>query len=395
MPNPTPQILVWARETAGLSVEDAATKLQIGSARGRTGAERIAAIEAGEAAVSRSLLLRMAKTYRRPLLTFYLQQPPERGDLGEDFRAPANRRPDVEPLVDALVRDIMTRQSMVRALLEEDEETERLAFVGSADMTDGVGHLVASIARALGIDRNVLRRQPSPDVAFSVLRAAVEATGVFVILVGNLGSHHTNIDALVFRGFALADPIAPFIAVNDLDAKAAWSFTLLHELAHLWLGRSGVSGAYSQGRLEQFCNDVASQFLLADNELANVGVGVRTPIDEAAQLINEFARPRNLSRALVAYRLYRAGSLTENMSQALTLRFLSEWRRFRAERRERDDGEGGPSYYTVRRHRLGRALVNLVARTVDEGLLTPTKAGRVLGVKPRSVLPLLSSGGPG
>jgi Zn-dependent peptidase ImmA (M78 family) len=337
----------------------------------------------------------MAKTYRRPLLTFYLHEPPERGDLGEDFRAPANRRPDAEPLVDALVRDIKARQSMVRALLEEDDEAERLAFVGSADIADGVDHLVASISRALGIDRNVLRRQRSPDAAFATLRAAVEATGVFVILVGNLGSHHTNIDAFVFRGFALADPIAPFIAVNDLDAKAAWSFTLLHELAHLWLGRSGVSGAYPEGRLEQFCNDVASQFLLADNELVNVGVGRRTLFDEAAQLISEFARPRNLSRALVAYRLYRAGALTEDSSRALTRHFLNEWRRFRTDRRERVEGEGGPNYYTVRRHRLGRALVNLVARTVDEGLLTPTKAGRVLGVKPRSVLPLLSSVGPG
>jgi Zn-dependent peptidase ImmA (M78 family) len=394
MPKPTPQVLIWARETAGLSIEEAATKLQIGPARGKTGAERVAAIEAGQAEVSRSLLLRMAKTYRRPLLTFYLQRPPERGDLGEDFRSPANKRPDVEPLVDALVRDIKTRQSMVRALLEEDEEAERLAFIGSADIGDGVDDLVASIERALKIDRNVLRRQSSPDAAFAVLRAAVEETGVFVILVGNLGSHHTNIDAFVFRGFALADPIAPFIAVNDLDAKAAWSFTLLHELAHLWLGRSGVSGAYSEGQLEQFCNDIASQFLLEDNELANVGVGRRTPLDEAAQLINDFAGPRNLSRALVAYRLHRAGVLTAEISQALTRRFLDEWRRFRVERRERDDGEGGPNFYTVRRHRLGRALVNLVARTVDEGLLTPTKAGRVLGVKPRSVLPLLSSAGP-
>src|SRR3546814_17037769 len=62
-----------------------------------------------------------------------------------------------------------------------------------------------------------------------------------------------------FRGFALADPIAPFVVINDRDAKTAWSFTLLHEVAHLWIGATGVSGGHFEGSTEQFCNDVASR----------------------------------------------------------------------------------------------------------------------------------------
>jgi hypothetical protein len=44
----------------------------------------------------------------------------------------------------------------------------------------------------------------------------------------------------------------------------------------------------------------------------------------------------------------------------------------------------------VRRHRVGSALLGLVRRSLDDGTITYTKAGRVLGVKPRNVEPLLS-----
>jgi Zn-dependent peptidase ImmA (M78 family) len=84
------------------------------------------------------------------------------------------------------------------------------------------------------------RSQSSAEEAFSFLRSRAEEVGVFVLLKGDLGSHHTAIDLQTFRGFALADPVAPFVVINDQDSKSAWSFTLIHELAHLWLGQTGV-----------------------------------------------------------------------------------------------------------------------------------------------------------
>ena len=57
-------------------------------------------------------------------------------------------------------------------------------------------------------------------------------------------------------------------------------------------------------------------------------------------------------------------------------------------RKKKSDGKG-PSYYVVRRHRLGHALLGLVSRSLSEGMITYTKAGQVLGVKPRNVAPLL------
>jgi Zn-dependent peptidase ImmA (M78 family) len=201
-----------------------------------------------------------------------------------------------------------------------------------------------------------------------------------------------------FRGFALADDVAPFVVLNDQDARSAWSFTLVHELAHLWLGTTGVSGVFADAQIEKFCNDVAGNLLLPANELPLVGVDLKTDVETAARRIGEFAEERHLSRSMVAYSLLRAGSLTENTWHTLTGRFQAQWRQSRDAKRERQKERTGPDYYIVRRHRLGSALLHFVSRNMSDGALTPTKASQVLGVKPRSVAPLLStvglSGGP-
>jgi hypothetical protein len=38
-----------------------------------------------------------------------------------------------------------------------------------------------------------------------------------------------------------SDPIAPLVFINGQDYPASKIFTLLHELAHIWIGLSGIS----------------------------------------------------------------------------------------------------------------------------------------------------------
>jgi Zn-dependent peptidase ImmA (M78 family)/transcriptional regulator with XRE-family HTH domain len=393
MPKVNHEILSWARETAGLSLSEAVGKLGIWPRLRVSAVDRLAAIEAGEVEPTRTQLLKMAQHYRRPLVTFYMSAPPRKGDRGEDFRNVPDRHTNAEALVDALVRDIRVRQNMVRAVLVDDEEAKPLPFIGSMTMGDGVGAVLASIRQNIRIDLSEFRAQASPESAFALLRSRVEAAGVFVLLMGNLGSHHSAIDVEAFRGFALADDIAPFVVLNDQDARSAWSFTLIHELAHLWLGTTGVSGVFADAQIERFCNDVAGSFLLPANELSLVGVDLKTDVETAARRIGEFAEGRHLSRSMVAYSLLRAGSLTDKTWRTLAGRFQTQWRQSRDAKRDSQKDASGPSYYVVRRHRLGSALLNFVSRNMSDGALTPTKASQVLGVKPRSVAPLLSTVG--
>ena len=380
-----PQIFKWARDSAGLTMDDAAEASKIKAAT-------LAAFEAGEDVPSRPQLLRMAKAYRRSLLTFYLPAPPKKGDRGEDFRTVSqDRTVHAEADVDAMLRDLRTRQSVVRSILEDDDDNAPVAFVGSADMAQGIEAVSKSIEATLGIDRQEFRKQRTPEQAFALLRTKVEDAGVFVMLAGNLGSHHSAIPVEAFRGFAIADRLAPFIVINDQDAKTAWSFTLLHELAHLWLGATGVSGPRSEQRIEQFCNAVAGAILTPASDLASIQLDSQD-VDERIAVIAKHAAQWRESRQMVAYGLFTIGMISRAEWLAIDAKIRELWAGERQREREANKGkDNGPSYYVVRRHRLGHAMLSFTQRAMSAGTLSPVKAAQVLGVKPHSVFPLLSA----
>ena len=387
-----PKILTWARETAGLSLDDAARALGLTDAHGRTAAQRLNTLELGEDQPTRPVLLKMAKTYHRPLLVFYLAEPPRTGDRGQDFRTlPGSEQ--FNPELDALVRDIKARQGLIRSVLEDDK-AEPPEFVNSATIELPAPRLAARMTERLSFSLAAYRATRTADEPFTYLRGTIEASGVYVLLLGNLGSHHTNIPVETFRGFALADNIAPFIVINDQDARAAWSFTAVHELAHLWLGQTGISGQDSENKIERYCNDVAGEFLLPGSEVRQLAPVLNLSFAATAEQIAQFAQTYRVSRAMVAYKLYRAGMIGKPMWAALDQRFKEEYLQYKQREAEKNKNtEGGPNYYVVRRHRVGHALLRLVRRALDEGTITYTKASRVLGVKPRSVEPLLSTRG--
>jgi Zn-dependent peptidase ImmA (M78 family)/transcriptional regulator with XRE-family HTH domain len=376
MPKINARIMTWARESAGLSLAEAARAIGLSGANAVT---RLEEMEAGRRDPSRRQLTEMAKKYRRPLLTFYLPEPPRPGRRTHDFRTLPHREAGSEAILDALVRDVKARQALVRSALEDAEEDEPLPFVGSVQPGQGGEVLADAMHHTLGLDLAEYRAAGTIDEAFRILRDAVEQAGVLVILKGNLGHHTSNLSPSVFRGFAIADPVAPFIVINETDSRSAWSFTLLHELAHVFLGESGISGYESEQGVERLCNDAAARFLLQHGELQEIRVG-GAHTDDLAGEIGAFADARKVSRKMVAYNMARTGIISGAMYRRLAERFDAD----RLEHARQPVG-GAADYYVVRRHRVGRGLIRLVDRLVAGGALTATKAGKVLGVRPTAV----------
>lgn len=307
--NINPRILTWARETAGLSMEDAAAKLGLTNSSKASAEEKL---ENGDDKPTRLQLMKIPNTYRRPLTAFYMAAPPATAFRGEDFRTlPGPVAPQETAILDALLRDVRARQDMLRSILEDEDDTPRLPFVGSIKISSGIADAVVRMKSALGVtdDRALRRGVSTPDQLFGELRHRVEALGVFVLLAGNLGTFHSNISEKVFRGFAIADKVAPLIVINDQDAKAARSFTLIHELAHIFIGSSGISGAPVVGeprtplaQIERFCNDVAGEFLLPTAVLPDTGR--MKDASAAVAQISATADVWKVSEAMVAYRFW-------------------------------------------------------------------------------------------
>ena len=393
MPKVNPDILVWARETSNLTAEEAVKGLGISDIRGVSALERLQQLEEGKAEPSRPMLLKMVKLYRRPLLVFYMSKPPRKGNRGQDFRTlPDDYSPHDDALIDVLIRNILARQGIVRALIEEDEDTETLGFVGSITISDGISKALTSIKKILGMDHMDFYAASNTNKAFTLLRDKAEGLGIIVLLIGDLGSYHTKIKPEIFRGFALADKIAPFIIINDHDSHAAWSFTLIHELTHILLGQSGISGGWAGKKLEQFCNDVASEFLLPKEEIEDLRIDETLSLEEQENLITQFAKTRNLSSSMVAYKLFRYDVLERGTWLQINQDFRERWMQSQEKRQEELlEKDGGPSYYIIRRHRVGNALINFIDRMIASGALTTSKAGKILGVKPKNVQSLIDT----
>ena len=373
---------------------DAARALGFRDTKDRTAEERLLQYEKGAEVPSHSLLVKMSEKYRRSLLVFYLKQRPAKADRGTDFRtAVGSPSPTFDPTLDALIRDILVRQDLVRSLLE-DNESPRLAFVGSARNTVNRDVIVRSIIETIGFQLDEFRKARNVDAAFAYLRQKIGSIGVFVVLAGNLGTHHSNISSDVFRGYAIADEVAPFIIINDQDAKSAWSFTALHELAHIWIGATGVSGeVLSADGIERLCDRVAAQILVPENEELAVPITSGMSVAEAASLISAYAKAWKVSHSMVAFQFMARGFISQTLWSELSAMFRAEWMRSKEKKPTVEEAEGKPSYYVVRRHRIGPALLGIVHRSLQEGAISQTKAGKVLGVKPRSVAPLLSNEG--
>jgi hypothetical protein len=96
---------------------------------------------------------------------------------------------------------------------------------------------------------------------------------------------------------------------------------------------------------------------------------------------------------MVAYKLLRVDIITQTRWRELDKHYADEWNAAQAQPGSKERKEGGPSYYIVKRHRLGHAVVDLVKNSLAEGFLTYTRASQVLGVKPRNVDPLIYTTG--
>ena len=74
------------------------------------------------------------------------------------------------------------------------------------------------------------------------------------------------------------------------------------------------------------------------------------------------------------------------MWREISAAFRRFWVNARDDQRANRDPNGtGPSYYRVKRHKLGSSLVNLVDRMMSAGVLSTTRAGKILDVGPKNV----------
>ena len=361
-----PELLQWARERAGLSVAALAKRFP-----------RLEAWENRTAQPTLKQLEAYARTTHAAIGYFFWPEPPVDEIPIPDFRTIANtgigrQSPD---LLDTIYL-CQQRQEWYREFAATEGE-DPLPFVGSLHVGDDVVTAATRVRKAIGFDLDERRTAPTWTDALRLFIGQADNAGVLVMASGVVGSNNTRkLDPHEFRGFALADDLAPLVFINGADTKAAQMFTLAHELAHIWIGQSALSDAEPLEQpvhvIERWCNQVAAE-LLAPLE------AVRGTYDMSADPgveVQRLARRFKVSSLVMLRRMHDAGGLPGD----------TYWAAYRAEverLRALPSGSGGNFYLTLGARASKRFTRALIGSTL-EGRSSFTEAHRLLGIKKTS-----------
>lgn len=333
--------------------------------------------QGGETQPTLKQLEDFARATHTPIGYFFLPEPPVERVPIPDFRTfGSTRLQQPSPELLDTIHLCQQRQEWYREFARTIGERP-LALAGAAAVTSDVVDTAERIRRALGFDLEERRRMPTWTDALRRFIELADNAGVLVMVSGVVGSNNRRkLDPDEFRGFALADPLAPLVFINGSDTKAAQMFTLAHELAHIWLGQSALSDVQplevTGNAVERWCNQVAAELLVP---LA-VFRGDYDPRADLRTETDRLARRFKVSTLVILRRMHDAEGLTRPQFRAA---YDAEVARLLA----LPSSSGGNFYLTLGARASKRFTRALVVSTL-EGRSSFTEALRLLGFKKMS-----------
>jgi Zn-dependent peptidase ImmA (M78 family) len=356
-----PQLLRWACERAGVDRADVEQKFP-----------QFQAWETGAAQPTLKQLESFARATYTPIGYLFLPEPPVEKIPIPDFRTPSNERIG-HPSPDLLdtIYVCQQRQEWFRNYARTTGE-KPLAFVGSACVQDEVIAAAARIRTALGFDINQRRQMPTWTDALRHFIEQADGLGILVMCNGVVhNNNYRHLDPKEFRGFAMADDLAPLVFVNGADTKAAQMFTLAHELAHIWLGQSAVSDSQPtilpNEQVERWCNQVAAELLVPLEAMRSEYNSESILPEETTRLARRF----KVSTLVILRRILDVGGLNQ---QEFWGAYHAEVERLRTIPRS-----SGGNFYLTQAARVSKRFAAALVTSTLEGQTRYNDAFRMLG----------------
>src|SRR5690348_2130136 len=260
----TPKVLKWARESARMPEDIAAAKAAVPAAK----------LKEWENGVNQPTIRqaqKLAKAYKRPFALFFLPEIPRDFQPLQDFRKSGAKELGTSSVF--IIREVQQKQAWISDVFAENEES-KLPFVGKFTFRDNAKVVANDIIATLKVT-------PAGYKTDNPIREwidAAETNGIFISRTSFINSH-LKLDSDELQGFAIADPYAPFVFVNSEDWNAPQLFTLVHELAHIWIAETGISNEIEPSikakdrmhPVELFCNEVAANALMPETIISHLG----------------------------------------------------------------------------------------------------------------------------
>lgn len=365
------EMIKWARERAGLSPESLAEKLQISP-------DTVINWESGNFAIPVSKAKTLSKISLIPYGILFADYPPEEKITIPDFRTHGSvglRKPSPELL--ETINDTKLKQEWYKEYLIL-EDFNPLEFIGKYNTGFDPEFIAVELKKILMIDDAEYLKCQDWEAAFTYLINHAEDAGITVIVNGMLKNNtHRPLDIDEFRGFVLSDVYAPLVFINGQDSKAARMFTLIHEIAHLLIGESGILDITLGNNIsiphERWCNRVAAEFLTPKSQV----LAIWNVNSDADINLDNLKRRLKVSRLVCIYRAFELNLISADEKN----KFVSkETAKIESLKKKNKEKEGGPSSYLMLRYKNGRNLALAVISEVKGNRMLYRDAFRLLGI---------------
>ena len=357
----TPTVLRWARERAGLTIDEARTKFP-----------DIQSWEEGNSFPTYPQLEHLSEAFRVPVAVFFFPEPPDIPPIRESFRTLPDAQFDALPsAMRFLLRKAKAFQINLAELNEGQNRAERFIL---RDLQFTPNMNIPAMARRvrlyLGVSIEVQMAWPDRDSAFDSWREVLEQHGIAVFKDAFRNDEYS--------GFCLFDANFPIIYVNN-TVKARQIFTLFHELSHLLFRTSGINTLSDEpdavlephGRhIEILCNRFSAEFLLPQTRF-DVDVRGLLPTEETAAVLSD---RYHVSREFIYRRFLDRGDITEEEYQQAAQKWAGQ----------RGGGRGGDHYWNKISY-LGVNYVNLALSRYHQNRITEEELADYLDIKVRNI----------
>lgn len=362
-----PTILKWARERSGYKAKE------IADALGKD-VSIINDWELGERALTYVQLEKLAEKYKRPIALFFFPEPPEEQDIVKNLALRSSDIDKLDPHIHFLFRQAYARQLSLMELNMDTNPSENKIFRDfRAQPNDSATAFAQRVRLYMDISVNTQANWNSATEALKNWREQVEEKGTFVF---KDAFKNDFVD-----GFCLVHDEFPIIYLNNSRPPVRQIFSLFHELAHLLLGKNGITSGirYGDGKVEKFCNQFAAEFLVPSDDL-KTHLNFSTYDDNA---IEELADYYKVSRPVILLKLIDNDIFTENDYKKMTSQWAEKYDSH--EKNKPKDKTSGGSYYNTLAAYLGYRFMDLAFSKYRQGHCSIDELAEHLSVKVKNL----------
>ena len=336
----------------------------------------------GELQPTEKQLESFAKFVSVPYGFMFLNNPPEEKIPITDFRTVGSAK-IVKPSTDLLkvIYKAQIRQAWYKEFAISEGYSE-CKLVNSATIETPTVPLAQQIREILRYDLKNNANEISYFKPLRFLIDSIEEQGILVMISGTVGSNtNRTLKTEEFRGFTLCDPVAPLIFVNGRDSNSAQMFTLMHELAHVLLGSTGLSDLglrmkETNNQSEIWCNQFAAEFLVPAKELREQLIE-NTKIEEMLTYYSKYFKVSNLVilRRLRDLNVISRSEFNEHWEKELML-----------QKRKKSESKSGGNFINITLKRVGKKFAYALIASTLEGQTLYRDAFKMLGISKTETL---------